>query len=110
MSVFAIIRNGIVANIVEAEDPAVLPLLLPDADDITEATEATGYPIIGGDVHGGVFRHPSPYESWVWSDAERAWVAPIPYPDDENAYAWDEDTQAWVVVVPPDPVLLPVEE
>ena len=44
------------------------------------------------------------YDSWVWSDEQWTWVAPVPYPANEpgDKYMWDEaahqadNTTGWV--------------
>lgn len=38
---------------------------------------------------------PSPFPSWV-KDENNNWIAPIPYPEDEQFYVWDEDIQNWI--------------
>lgn len=46
------------------------------------------------------FIAPQPYPSWAL-DANAAWQAPVPMPDDGKMYGWDEATISWVEVVPP---------
>ena len=41
---------------------------------------------------------PQPFESWVWSQEELKWNAPIPYPQDDNDYEWDEETTSWKII------------
>lgn len=46
-------------------------------------------------------RPPQPYASWTW-DSER-WVAPVPYPSEEEGgegvyYRWDESVVDWAAV------------
>jgi hypothetical protein len=43
-------------------------------------------------------RGQSPYSSWIWSEVENSWVAPIEKPDQVNNYIWDEDNLTWVLV------------
>jgi len=46
----------------------------------------------------GVFKEDKQYNSWVWSDAQWCWVAPVAYPEGAAAeqYMWDEATTSWV--------------
>lgn len=44
------------------------------------------------------FIHPSPYSSWVLSNTQLQWEAPLPYPSDGNDYDWDETTQQWILL------------
>ena len=41
------------------------------------------------------FIGPAPYPSWVLSNTELKWEAPLPFPTDGNEYDWDETTQQW---------------
>lgn len=40
-----------------------------------------------------------PHPSWVWSDEDACWEAPVPYPssteEDLRSYEWDETTTSW---------------
>ena len=38
-------------------------------------------------------QHP---KSWVWSNEETTWVAPVPAPTDGFPYIWDEEVVNWV--------------
>lgn len=43
-----------------------------------------------------VFYGEQPYPSWtINAESNWIWVAPIPYPEDENSYNWNEETQSW---------------
>ena len=44
-------------------------------------------------------RPDKPYDSWSWDAEKLAWVAPVPYPDDDKEYTWNEETQQWDEVV-----------
>lgn len=39
---------------------------------------------------------PQPYPSWTFNYDTGNWEAPIDYPNDGTLYDWDEDTQSWV--------------
>lgn len=52
------------------------------------------------DAEKDMFLPPSPYASWVVDDAIGQYVPPLPYPNDGQSYEWDETTVSWVVVIP----------
>jgi hypothetical protein len=104
MADFAIVNNGVVVNVIVADD-----------EEIAEAvTGLDVLPVVGGvpgmgwtfEAEG--WRQPAPFPSWEWDGS--AWVAPIPYPSDGAAYAWDEEGGAWVEIILPDPEPAPVTE
>lgn len=115
MSYFAKIENGIVLEVIAADQSFV--------DSIGGEWLQTSYNTRGG-IHYGqngqpdggialranyagigyvydsvndVFYAPQPYPSWSISAPTWIWVAPVPYPDDGNAYIWDETTLSWVI-------------
>ena len=114
MSHFAKVENGLVTQVIVAEQDFV---------DTQEGTWVqTSYNTRGG-VHynpetgepdGGValrknyagmgftydsdrdaFIPPQPYPSWNLNENTCLWEAPVPYPTDEKRYNWNEDTQQW---------------
>jgi hypothetical protein len=108
MAHFAKIEDGIVTNVIVAEQEFI------DTQDGTWVQ--TSYNTYGnvhygqdGNADGGValrgnyagigytydtdndvFYKPKPYASWTLADTW-LWVAPIVYPDDDKSYTWDED-------------------
>jgi len=42
------------------------------------------------------FYSPQPYPSWTLNEDTCSWEAPVAYPIDDKRYSWDEDTAAWV--------------
>lgn len=38
-----------------------------------------------------------PFPSWVFDEANYAWVAPVAYPDPSKLYDWDEGTLSWIL-------------
>lgn len=46
-------------------------------------------------TQNGGFAPPKYYSSWVWSDSNCDWIAPIPYPTDGKDYMWDEEKHIW---------------
>lgn len=49
------------------------------------------------DPDNDVFIYPQNYASWVMDEATWTWIAPIPYPDDNQRYYWNEETTSWVL-------------
>lgn len=107
MSHYAKIEDGIVTNVIVAEQ---------DFIDTQEGTWVqTSYNTKGG-VHvlGGtplrknyagigfiydstldVFYEPQVYPSWTLDNNTFLWVAPVDYPDDGYFYEWNEGTTSW---------------
>lgn len=93
--IYAIVKNEIVQNIIEAESSTPFSVLFPDADEYPRFTDETGVPIIGLGYKSGKFQ---PASSWTFDDSLGEWVAPEPKPEVE-AY-WDESTLSWVIIEP----------
>ena len=45
------------------------------------------------------FIPPQPFASWTLNEDSCLWEAPVAMPDDGKRYTWDEDTTAWVEVI-----------
>jgi hypothetical protein len=123
MSHFAKVENGIVTQVIVAEQDFV------DAQEGTWVQ--TSYNTYGGvhyspetrepdggvalrknyagigyiyDSDGDAFYAPQPYPSWTLNESSCIWEAPIPIPDDGNRYEWDEDayqadnTTGWITI------------
>lgn len=112
MSHFAQVDNGIVIQVIVAEQ-----------DVIDSGLFGTGWIQTSYNTHGGVhatggtplrknyagvgytydadrdaFIPPQPYPSWVLNEDTCLWDAPVPMPTDGKLYSWDETTTAWVEV------------
>lgn len=117
MSYFAKIENGIVVEVVSAEQQFINTL--PDSEKWLQ----TSYNTRGG-VHygqdgqpdGGIalrmnfagigysynsdldaFIPPKPYSDWVFDEQTCLWIPPIPKPTDGNYY-WDQTSQTWLPI------------
>jgi len=117
MSHFAKIENGIVTQVVVAEQDVIDSGLFGDPASWVQ----TSYNTFGG-VHlgpdgepdGGVairknyagfgytydaeldaFYAPQPYSSWILDQETCLWEAPVAYPNNGKQYLWDEDTISW---------------
>lgn len=45
-----------------------------------------------------IFREVKPFESWILSDNQLFWTAPIPMPQDGKLYDWNEEQVNWVEI------------
>ena len=117
MSHFAKIENGIVMQVIVAEQDFID---YQDGQWVQTSYNTHGgihYAPNSNDPDGGValrknyaasgykydedrdaFIAPKPYDSWLLDDSTCFWEAPIPYPNDDNAYVWNESTLAWDLV------------
>jgi hypothetical protein len=118
MSHFAKVENGIVTQVIVAEQDVI------DSGIFGHGWVQTSYNTRNG-VHygqdgqpdGGValrknyagigysydsvrdaFIPPQPYPSWTLDEDTCNWNSPTPYPTDGNIYAWDEATTSWTEV------------
>lgn len=111
MSHFAKVENGIVTQVIVAEQ-----------DVIDSGLFGTGWIQTSYNTHGGqhpegrplrknyagigytyddvrdAFIPPQPYPSWVLNEDTCLWDSPIPYPTDGKNYNWDESQQNWIEI------------
>jgi len=115
MSNFAKVENGVVTNIIVAEqdfidtlhgetwiqysentiDGRISALLRYD----TETPLRGNYATIGStyDEELDIFIPPQPYPSWTLSPDSLHWDPPVPKPDDDHGgWFWDEASLSWV--------------
>jgi hypothetical protein len=109
MSHFAKIENGIVTQVIVAEQ-----------DVIDSGLFGTGWIQTSYNTHGGqhpngsplrknyagigftydlgrdAFIPPKPFSSWVLDEATCLWNAPTSMPTDGKKYSWNEETLSWV--------------
>jgi hypothetical protein len=121
MSHYAKVNNGIVVQVIVAEED-----FLKNFVDTTPGTWIqTSYNTRGGvhyasnsntpdngvalrgnyagvgftyDSTNDVFYPPQPYPSWTISAPNWTWTAPTPMPTDGKYYEWNETTKTWVVI------------
>ena len=109
MSHFAKIENGIVTQVIVAEQ------------DFINKTDGewvqTSYNTYGGqhpegrplrmnyagvgytyDSERDAFIPPKPFDSWLLDEDTCLWQAPVAYPEDDKVYEWDEEATSWVGV------------
>lgn len=88
MKNLAIVENGIVTNVLLADDN----FIIENAIEYTDANPA----YIGGIYDGQYFYYLQPYLSWTRNKGQ--WISPVEYPSDGQRYVWNEEDQAWILV------------
>ena len=114
MSHYAKVENGIVTQVIVADQEFINSGLVGDAALWIQTSYNThagchpnntplrkNYAGIGYiyDSLRDAFYSPKPFESWILNEDSCLWEAPIPYPADENLYTWNESSQCWEIVV-----------
>jgi hypothetical protein len=116
MAHFAKVENGIVVQVIVAEQDVI------DSGIFGHGWIQTSYNTRGGvhyDANGkpdskpqlrknyagigytydetlDAFIPPQPYASWTLNETTCLWDAPVAMPTDGAMYSWDEESQAWV--------------
>lgn len=109
MAHFAKIENGIVTQVIVAEQDVI------DSGLFGDSWVQTSYNTYGGQHPEGrplrknfagigftydpvkdAFIPPKLFASWVLNEDTCLWKAPIPMPTDGKSYQWDETTTNWV--------------
>jgi hypothetical protein len=126
MSHFAKVENGIVTNVIVAEEDIIASGLHGEPSTWVQTsyntrmgvhwgTDADGNNLPDGgialrgnyagigfiyDSVNDVFYPPQPFTSWVLNNTNWSWEPPVPRPEDaseEKIYNWDEATVSWVL-------------
>jgi hypothetical protein len=110
MSHFAKVENGIVTEVIVAEQDVIDSGLFGDPSMWVQTSYNTragqhpegrplrkNYAHIGGtyDATRDAFIPPKQYPSWLLNEETCQWEAPVPYPTDDKPYIWDEPTLNW---------------
>lgn len=117
MSHFAKIENGIVQQVIVAEQDFI--------DTLEGQWVQTSYNTRGGihyapnswesdggialrgnyagigyiyDAENDVFYEPAPYKSWILNQSTWLWEPPIPIPQDNKEYKWNEELLTWTEI------------
>lgn len=109
MSHFAKVENGIVTQVIVAEQDFI------DAGAVGDGWVQTSYNTYGGqhpenrplrknyagvgytyDSQRDAFIPPQPYPSWTLNESTCQWNSPVAAPIDGKMYTWDESTTSWV--------------
>jgi len=93
MAHFAEIKNGVVVNMIVAEQEWI-----DTQEDVEYLLSTPSNPAyVDGLYIDGRFTLPQPYPSWSL-DENYDWQAPIQQPADGKIYSWNESNQAWFLV------------
>ena len=120
MSHFAKVQNGIVTEVIVAEQDFINSGLVGPASEWVQTSYNTrggvhygedGQPDGGVALRGNyagigytydsahdVFYAPQPYPSWTLNNTTWLWESPVPYPTDGKMYEWNEEQRNWVEV------------
>ena len=109
MSHFAKVENGIVTEVIVAEQDVIDSGLFgtgwvqtsynthggkhPEGRPLRKNYAGVGYTY---DVARDAFISPQPYASWVLNETTCLWESPTPEPTDDKRYAWNEEQLAWI--------------
>jgi hypothetical protein len=109
MSHFAKVENGVVTQVIVAEQDVIDSGLFghgwvqtsyntiankhPENRPLRGNYAGIGYTY---DAKNDVFYAPQPFASWVLNESTWTWEAPTPIPNDGKAYKWDEPTLSWI--------------
>ena len=53
------------------------------------------------DEQRDAFIPPKPFPSWLLDEPSCTWEAPTPHPNDGNPWDWDEEKREWIKWIPP---------
>jgi hypothetical protein len=90
---YAIIKNGLVINVIEYESQPNNPPPTFDNTCIAVQSDIAGP---NWTYANGTFTRPCPYSSWTLINNE--WTPPISYPSDNKQYLWNEPTISWIEI------------
>jgi hypothetical protein len=109
MSHFAKIENGIVTQVIVAEQDFINKIdgewvqtsyntyggQHPEGRPLRKNYAGIGYTY---DSERDAFIPPKPFDSWLLDEGTCLWQAPVAYPENGKVYTWDEDLLSWVEV------------
>lgn len=109
MSHFAKVENGIVTDVIVAEQSFIDTGAVGDPslwiqtsynNNIRKRFAGLGYSY---NQELDAFIPPKTYSSWTLNPQTADWEAPVPYPTDGATYIWDEATLSWIADTTPLP-------
>jgi len=110
MSHFARIENGVVTQVIVAEQDFIATGALGDPANFVQTSYNThggkhpedrplrmNYAGVGYayDEQRDAFIPPQPFASWLLNEDTCLWDAPVAMPTDDKKYAWDEESVSW---------------
>ena len=109
MSHFAKVENGIVTQVIVAEQDVIDTGLFgsgwvqtsynthggqhPEGQPLRKNYAGIGFTYDSG---RDAFIPPKPFASWTLNEQTCLWDSPVAYPDDGKRYSWDEETLSWI--------------
>lgn len=122
MSHFAKVENGVVTQVIVAEQDFIDSGLVgggwvqtsyntrggvhygPDGQPDEGVALRKNYAGVGYayDAERDAFIPPKFFQSWVLDENTCLWEPPVPMPTDEKVYKWDEEIVSWVEDTPPE--------
>ena len=113
MSHFAKVENGIVTQVIVAEQDVIDTGIFGHGWVQTSYNTQGGVHVLGGTPlrknYAGIgysydetldaFVPPKPFKSWTLNTDTCLWEAPTPMPVDGKIYEWNEKSKKWVEVV-----------
>jgi len=114
MSHFAKVENGVVTQVIVAEQDFINSGAVGDPTQWYQTSYNTrgGVHELGGtpyrknyagvgysyDADKDAFIPPQPYPSWTLNETSCLWEPPVAQPDDDNRYEWNEADQSWTLL------------
>lgn len=112
MAHFAKVENGIVTQIIVAEQDFVDSLEDSSSWIQTSYNTYGGVHILGGtplrknyagigytyDYGKDAFIPIQPFPSWVLNEESCIWESPVPRPESNDAYGWNEENKTWDLI------------
>lgn len=109
MSHFAKVQNGIVTQVIVAEQDVIDSGLFGTGWVKTSYNTQGGVHLLGGtplrknyaavgyiyDSNRDAFYAQPPYPSWILNESSCMWEPPVPMPLDGQPHSWNEQTQSW---------------
>ena len=111
MSHYAKVENGIVTQVIVAEQDVIDSGLFgsgwvqtsynthagkhPQNTPLRKNYAGVGYTY---DANRDAFIPPKPYASWQLNEDTCLWNSPVAMPTDDKKYQWDESTTSWIEV------------
>jgi len=101
MSHFAKVENGIVTQVIVAEQDFINSGAVGDSFLWVQTSYNNSFRknFAGvGDEYDSIndrFMPPQPFNSWTVNTETFSYEPPVPYPTDDLMYKWNEETQSW---------------
>lgn len=108
MSHFAKVENGIVTQVIVAEEDVIATGIfghgwVQTSYNTLGNSHPQGRPLRGNyagigytyDAENDVFYAPQPYSNWVLNTSTWLWEPPVAMPQDEYFYIWDQEAGVW---------------